>query len=149
MSHTYSSIFFHLVWSTKNRIGAINSSVKKRLYEYIGGIIKRENGILIERGGMPDHVHLLVQISPQDSISNLMRSIKANSSRFMRENYPELKFSWQEGYGVFSVSVSMLPAVKSYIQRQEEHHKKNSFQEEFVGLLRKHDIFFNKEYLFS
>jgi len=149
MAHTYASIFFHLIWSTKDRFAMIQPSLRKRLYTYIGGIIKNESCDLLSCGGTQDHVHLLIQISPKISISDLTRCIKANSSRFVNQNFPEIKFAWQEGYGAFSVSVSKLETVRNYIARQDEHHKKISFLDEVVKLFEKHEIEYDKRYLFK
>ena len=149
MGHTYSSIFHHLVWSTKERLPIIKPTYRMRLYDYIGGIIKTEQGKMLTIGGTSDHIHLLVLIAPKDSISDLVRRIKSNSSKFINKNIPNLKFAWQEGYGVFSVSASKTTIVKNYINNQETHHKKYSFKDEFIKLLEKHNIEYDEQYLFT
>ena len=149
MSHTYSSLFFHIVWSTKNRMPIIEPPFEKRLYDYIGGIIKKERGLLLSIGGVSDHVHILIQIPVQVSIPDLMRLIKTNSSKFINQTILQNKFLWQEGYGVFSVSLSKLNVVKNYILLQKKHHEKYSFVDEFSKLLNKHNVVYDKKYLFK
>jgi putative transposase len=141
MSHTYSSLFIHLVWSTQDSIAFLEKPHNKRMYDYIGGIIKAEKASMLAIGGMPDHIHILVGISPTLSIPNFVRAIKTSSSKFIRETHPDMwTFGWQDGYGVFAVSVSMLNVVKNYINKQEEHHAKGSFEEEFRAILAKHNL---------
>ena len=148
MSHTYSSMFLHCVWSTKRREPLVTATIKQQLYAYIGGIVRSEGGSLIAIGGMPDHVHLLIAPPRHVSVSDLMRKIKTSSSKFVHKNYPTMQFfAWQEGYGVFSVSVSMLDIVRNYVETQEEHHKKGSFAEEFLMMLKKHGIEYDERYL--
>ena len=150
MSHTYSSLFFHVVWSTKNRTTAIEKSFQEQLYRYICGIVKRKEGRLLSIGGTSDHIHLLINVSPKYTISDVVCSIKSNSSRFIKQNSDCLsKFAWQEGYGAFSVSVSALEKVSQYICNQESHHKKYSFEQEFLELLKKHNIEYDAKYLFG
>ena len=149
MSNTYAQLFFHVVWSTKNREPFLDSELRKEAYRYIGGIVKHEYGFALTIGGMPDHVHMLINISAKFSLSQVMRRIKANSSAFLRKqkNIPE--FEWQKGYGAFSVSTSMVPVVKQYIGNQESHHEKYSFEDEFVRLLKKHDVIYDEKYIFG
>ena len=125
-------------------------STKAQLYTYIGGIIRAQKGLLIEIGGIEDHIHLLVGISPTKPISDAIREIKANSSKWVNELF-ELseRFEWQKGYGAFTVSYSHQQLVKNYIQNQKEHHHKKSFKEEYIALLKSHDITFEEKYLFE
>ena len=141
MNNVYSSDFIHLVWSTKNRIHFIESSYKDRLYSYITGIAQKRGDTIIAIGGMQDHIHILVSLKPTASVAQFVCAIKSSSSKFMRQFDIETStFSWQTGYGRFSVSASMLNAVKIYIQDQEKNHVRRSFEEEFFGLLEKHNI---------
>ena len=149
MGNVYSSLSFHLVWSTKNRLHLIKPEYKEKLYGYIGGIIKNEGGMLLKIGGTVDHVHLLIRVSPMNFIPDLVRIVKANSSRVINGKFPKVKFGWQRGYGIFCVSCSMLKVVEDYIDNQEEHHKKIGFKEEFVLLLRKHGIAYDEKFLFE
>ena len=120
------------------------------MYEYIGGILREENGTLIEIGGMPDHVHILARLSPTIAISDVLRIIKTNSSKWFDDTF-ELSphFAWQRGFGAFSVSASNVEQVTRYIQNQEEHHKTLSFQDEYRQLLIRNGIEFDERYLFE
>ena len=153
MSHTYSSQFFHLIWSTKNRAPLILPSFCKELYQYIGTVIKSEKSVLLHIGGTKDHLHLLVGITPVNSISYLVRIIKSNSSRFVNQlnivDNQHKKFAWQEGYGSFSVSKSLIDKVGRYIENQEKHHEKFSFEKEYLLLLQKHMIEYDTKYVFG
>ena len=148
MAHTYWSLFYHFIWSTKNRLPLIKPSFRNRLYNYIGGIIKNENCSLIAIGGIPNHIHTLISTPAHQVIANLTRIIKTNSSKFINNEIEHIKFAWQNGYGVFSASPSQLNTVKCYISEQEKHHQKMSFQEEFELFLQKHNIPFDSKYLF-
>ncbi len=150
MGHTYSSLHYHFIWSTKDRESIIKPIFQKRLYEYIGAIITKEKCNLISVGGISDHIHLLVRMSTQYPVSDLIRRVKANSSKFINQIFnPQIKFSWQSGYGAFAVSMSKLVAVQNYIENQEAHHKVNSFEDEFRSFLDKHAIKYDKNFLFQ
>ncbi len=141
MSSTYSQLHFHAVFAVKDRLQAINSSVQERLHQYIAGIIRNKNGTIHEIGGVQDHLHLLFSLPPSLNVSDLIRFIKTNSSKWLRENFPEMAcFAWQSGYSVFSVSHSNLGIVSRYINNQEEHHRNISFQDELNAILIKHNI---------
>lgn len=136
MAHSYRNHFFHLIWSTKNRKQWISSEIQTRLYSYVGGIIVNYEAKPIEIGGMQDHLHLLVQLNSCDKFSSFVRDIKTGSSLWIHKNFPALKdFAWQNGYGSFSVSYSVLEDVQQYIRNQEQHHTKMSFEDEFVKFL--------------
>ena len=150
MPQTYTQLHFHLVFSTKNRKPWITSEIESRLWEYMGGIVKGLKGIPIQIGGMPDHVHLLVTLRQQPALADVLREIKAGSSGWIHDTFPELsEFAWQVGYGAFSVSHSGVPAVKDYIVDQPRHHKKLTFKDEFRFLLTKHGIEFDERYLWD
>jgi putative transposase len=144
MAHTYASNFIHCIFSTKDRKPLIAEDRKSELYSYLGGIAKGEGLLLIAAGGMPNHVHLLIALPPTLALAVAIQKLKGSSSRWMG---PE--FAWQEGYGAFSVSPSQVPIVKRYIKSQEEHHRKRSFEEEFVGMLRHCGIEFDERYVFG
>jgi len=146
MSHTFSQILFHLVFSTRCRQGLIHAEVREELYPYMEGIVRGEGGVLLGIGGMPDHVHLLVRLKPAIFLPDLLRAVKASSSRWVDErfNVPG-GFSWQEGYGAFSVSESAARRVHRYIQNQEEHHRRRNFEREWISLLKRHGIEFDPE----
>jgi REP element-mobilizing transposase RayT len=150
MADAFTNLVYHLVFSTKHREPSIIESLRDRLYAYMGGIVRQQRGKLFEIGGMPDHVHLLVRLRADASVSETLRTIKANSSRWMNETLPQPKgFRWQAGYGAFSVSESQIPGVRRYIRGQAEHHAKTSFKEELMALLKKNRIEYDERYLFD
>jgi REP element-mobilizing transposase RayT len=131
VAHTYASIFVHCVFSAKDRRSLIPVSRTAELYAYLGGIARGEGFSLIAAGGTANHIHLLFILPAPYSLALAVQKLKGSSSRWMGRG-----FSWQEGYGAFSVSASQVPVVKRYIQNQEEHHRKRNFEEDFVALLR-------------
>ncbi|GIZ07871.1 IS200/IS605 family transposase [Flavobacterium sp. UMI-01] len=150
MANTYSQIYIHIVFAVKGRQNLISNNWKDELYKYITGITTNENQKLIAINGMPDHLHILIGLKPDKSLSDLVRSIKANSSRFINEKkWINGKFEWQTGFGAFSYNHSQLTNVIRYIQNQEEHHKKRTFKEEYVDFLKAFDIDYNNLYLFD
>lgn len=147
MAHSFRAHYFHLIWSTKNREPLISEEIQAALYIYIGGIIKNHNGKLLEIGGMPDHVHLLIGLNVPDKFTDLIKDIKTGSTLWINKNTQTKSFAWQEGYGSFSVSYSSLEKVGDYIKNQEKHHKTSSFDEEFLQLLNKHHIGFDSRFV--
>lgn len=117
---------------------------KERLFAYIGGIVRAERGVLLAANAMPDHAHLLIKSHPSSSFADMMRIVKSKSTGWMHESLPGAAgFAWQEGYGAFTVSKSNVDDVMEYIQRQEEHHGRLSFQDEFIALLQRHGVEFD------
>ena len=150
MPGTYSQLLLHIVTSTKGRRPWISTAVAERLYPYIGGIVRAEKGILYEIGGAEDHVHIYLRWRLDGAVSDLMRKVKAGSSKWIHETYPELSaFAWQEGYSVFSVSRSQEDALKRYIKGQAEHHKSEDFKSELLGMLRANGVEFDEKYVFD
>ncbi len=150
MANTYSQLYVHLVFAVKGRQSLIHNEWKETLYKYIGGIIRNQNEKLMILNGMADHVHILVGIKPDKCISDLVRDIKSHSSKFINDqDFVKGRFEWQEGFGAFSVSQSLVPKLIVYIQNQEMHHKKRSFQSEYLGFLKAYEIDFKPEYLFE
>lgn len=150
MPNTYTQIHIHAVFAVQNRNSLISEDWETRLYQYITGIIQNHGHKLLIINGMPDHIHLLIGMRPTQSLSDLMRDIKGDSSRWINDNKFVLgKFSWQEGYGAFSHSKSQIPDVVNYIQMQKIQHKKLKFIEEYTQLLTNFEIDFNEEYLFK
>ncbi|MCC6661418.1 MAG: IS200/IS605 family transposase [Phycisphaerales bacterium] len=150
MPGTYSRILLHIVFSTKHREPWITADIAERLYPYMGGIVRAEKGVLYDIGGIEDHVHVYLRWRPDESVSGLMRTIKARSSKWLHDEFPSLRgFAWQEGYAVFSVSKSQEEAVKKYIAGQHEHHKKEDFKSELLRMLRLHEIEFDEKYVFD
>ena len=150
MANTYSSLNYHLIFSTKNRESSLIESVCARLWPYLGGIA-RENGMkALEIGGVADHVHILVSVPATMALSKAVQLIKGGSSHWIKESFPNLAgFAWQDGYGAFTVSESQLDTVRDYIRRQPEHHRTKTFAEEYRAFLEKHDIEFDERYLFG
>jgi putative transposase len=144
MSHTFSHLLYHLVFSTQYRMNLIVPEFRDELHPHMEGIVRNEGGSVLAIGGMPDHVHLLVRLKPSVCLSDMLRSIKANSSRWVHEraDLPR-EFAWQEGYGAFTVSQSSAASVARYILTQEKHHRRRSFEEEWVTLLQRHGIEFD------
>jgi putative transposase len=150
MPGTYSQVLLHIVFSTKFREPWISPDIAGRLYPYMGGIIRTEKGVLYDIGGVEDHVHLYLRWRPDGTVSDLMRDVKARSSKWVHETFPTLgAFAWQEGYSVFSVSKSQEPVVKKYIAGQAAHHKKEDFKTELLRLLRAHEIDIDERYVFD
>lgn len=150
MPGTYSQIYIHIVFAVKGRENLLNKNLREEIFRYISGIIKEKGHKPIIVNGYSDHVHCFVGLKPSVAISDLVRDIKNNSSKFINEKkYFRGKFHWQEGYGVFSYSHSQIKKVYDYILRQEEHHRKKSFKEEYLELLNKFEIDYKPEFLFE
>lgn len=147
MPHTYSTNLVHCIFSTKNRSDLIPESIRDRLYAYLFGTAKNLKFEILALGGTSNHVHILMALPPKQSLSFAVRDLKANSSRWMKECGHT--FSWQEGFGAFSVSPSQAPVVKAYIRNQQEHHKKRNFENEFLALLKKSGIPYDSRYVFG
>lgn len=150
MADTYSQIFIHVIFAVKGRKNLISNNWKNELYKYISGIVKNEDQKIIAINGMPDHLHILVGIKPAKTLSDLVRDIKSNSSRFINEKgWINSKFEWQQGFGAFSLSHSQLPTIIRYIEDQEVHHQKKSFREEYEEFLKAFQIEYKTQYLFE
>ena len=150
MPGTYSQLLLHVVFSTKGRTSWIALEVAERLYPYIGGIVRAEKGVLYDIGGVEDHIHMYLRWRPDGAVSDLMRTVKARSSKWVHETYPNLAaFAWQEGYSVFTVSKSQEVAVKKYIAGQVEHHTKEDFKSELLRIFRAHGVEFEEKYVFD
>jgi putative transposase len=150
MANTYSQIYIQVVFAVAGRENLINSEWRDELYKYITGIVRNHDQKLIAIGGVSDHIHILLGIEPNIKLYDLVKEIKANSSRFINEKrFLRGKFSWQKGFCAFSYSISQLDDVIRYIQNQEEHHKTTSFGSEYRRFLEKYQINYNEEYLFD
>jgi putative transposase len=147
MAHTYTTNIVHCVFSTKERASLISDVRREQLWAYVFGIAKNLGIEILAIGGMADHLHILLSLPPTKTLSETVRNLKANSSRFMSESGPQ--FSWQEGYGAFSVSPSQIPVVKGYIRNQAEHHKMRNFEQEFLALLKKAGVAHDPRYVFG
>jgi putative transposase len=150
MAGTYTNLLYHVVFSTKGRFPLVTCELQPELYAYVGGIVRGEGGVLIEIGGMADHVHLLAKFKPTGAVAEMLRLVKGNSSKWVNEEkFKARKFGWQDGYGAFSVSESQVDAVREYIRTQEAHHRGLSFQDEFRALLDRHGIECDERYLWD
>jgi putative transposase len=150
MSGTYSQIYIQYVFAVKGKQNLLKKPWRDEVFKYISGIIKAKNQKPIIVNGVEDHVHVFVGLKPSMCISDLVRDIKNNSSKFINEQkFLSVKFSWQEGYGVFSYSHSHIDSVYNYIANQEEHHKKRTFKEEYLDFLEKFQVEHNEKYLFD
>ena len=147
MPHTYSTNLVHCVFSTKGRADLILPDTQAQLYAYLFGTARNLGIEIMAIGGTANHIHILMALPPKQPLSYVVRDLKANSSRWMRER--GLSFSWQEGFGAFSVSPSQSPTVKKYIRNQAEHHRKRNFEEEFLLLLKKSGIDYDPRYVFG
>lgn len=148
MGHTYTALHYHIVFATKDRVSSIRPELQTRLYEYIGGIVRGENGSLMAIGGMPDHIHLLASFHPRTCLADMLRRIKANSSKWVHENVPGMQaFAWQSGYAAFTVSQSILGDVEAYVLNQQKHHASLSFEDEFLAFLQRHGIRYDERYV--
>ena len=147
---SYVSSYYHCVFSTKERRPLITPGLQERLWPYLGGIARQNEMKAIEIGGVADHVHILLSLPSTLSIAKAMQLIKGGSSKWVHESFPEHRlFGWQVKYGAFGVSVSLLDKTIQYIQTQSEHHRKMTFQEEFLALLKKHGIAYDERYLWE
>jgi REP element-mobilizing transposase RayT len=150
MADTYTALFYHFVFSTKNRMNCIVPNVEERLWAYIGGIARKHGLTALQVGGIEDHVHVLVLAAPTYAPCEIAKYLKGDSSRWLHEEFPHMRdFAWQDGYGAFTASKSNVPAVISYIQNQREHHQRKSFQREYLELLRRHSITYDEKYLWG
>ncbi len=138
MPHSYISSIFHIVFSTKRRMQLIPPDHQSRLWNYLAGIARNHGMQMLAVGGTQDHVHMLVVLRPDMAVSDAVRTLKANSSRWMRET--DRFFSWQQGYGAFSVSPSQIERAKQYIANQPAHHRTRSFEQEFLAMLQAGNI---------
>jgi REP element-mobilizing transposase RayT len=147
MPSTHLSLHYHIVFSTKDRRPLITDDLSSRLHEYLGGLIRAADGVPKCAGGVADHVHLLVGLKATHTLASFVQDIKQTSSRWVHETLGVKDFIWQQGYAAFTVSVSNLEAVKDYIARQPEHHRTKTFQEEYIALLKKHEVTYEEKYL--
>lgn len=141
MSHAYVSNLMHCTFSTKERYPFINPELESRLWPYLGGIARDNRTKALAIGGTEDHIHALLSLPGMMSFAKAVQLIKGGSSKWINDTFPQKKkFVWQDGYGAFSVSVSQIDKTRSYINSQKEHHRRKTFREEFLDLLKKHGI---------
>jgi REP element-mobilizing transposase RayT len=148
MSHTHAKLLFHVVFSTQGRLPLLTTHVRTELFAYIGALVKEKKGRPVIINGVDDHLHLLIGLPADVSVSEMMRFIKSNSSRWMKERFGR-PFAWQKGFGAFTVSSSNVDAVTRYIREQEEHHSRFDFKSAYVSLLTKNGLEYDQEYLWK
>jgi REP element-mobilizing transposase RayT len=150
MAGTYSQLYIHVVFAVKGRENHLRKEWREEIFQYISGIITKKEQKSIIVNGVADHVHILVGLSPSMKISDLVRDIKNNSTNFINsKNFLKSEFKWQEGYGAFSYSQTHVQSVYKYILKQEQHHEKQSFKEEYLEMLKKFEVDYNEKYLFE
>lgn len=150
MANTYSQLFYHLVFSTKNRINFINQDIENRVWSYLGGIARKHNLVALQIGGIENHIHALIISKPTIEPSLIPKWLKGESSKWIHEEFSDLRsFAWQDGYGIFTVSKSNVPKVIEYIENQRKHHLEQSFEDEYIELLKLHEIEYDEKYLFG
>jgi REP element-mobilizing transposase RayT len=150
MANTYHQIYLHIIFAVKYREAVINQEWRSELFGVIGNLINENNGKTIIVNGVEDHVHCLISLKPVMSVSELMKAVKAKSSKYINDkSLTPNRFEWQEGYGVFSYSRSQIKGVYNYIENQEEHHSKQNFKDEYVGILQKFKVEYDDQYLFK
>lgn len=147
MAHSYTNLLFHIVYGTAERQPLVDEAFQPRLYEYLGGTIRGLKGVCLEIGGVDDHVHILAKLHPTVAVSDFLEKLKSNSSKWAKS--VRRGFSWQGGYAAFSVSESQAEHVRRYIQNQQEHHRKSSFEEELIALLLAHNLAYDPNHLWT
>lgn len=148
MANTYTQIHIHCVFAVKHRKAMIDSAFKEELYEYITGIVQQRGHKMLAIGGPSNHIHIFLGLNVDESVSDLMQAVKRNSSLWINQNHKtQNRFEWQKGYGAFSYSKSHVNAVINYIKRQEEHHRKKAFREEYKQILRNFDVKYDEQYI--
>jgi REP element-mobilizing transposase RayT len=150
MANTYTSLHYHVIFSTKNRERWITPDVEARLWAYLGGIGRQNDLKPLLIGGIEDHIHMLLAVPPSISVSDALKQIKGGSSGWVKESFPGCQaFGWQDGYGAFTVSKSQIPEIETYITNQREHQRIKSFQEEYRAFLERHGIQYDERYLWD
>ncbi len=150
MANTYTSLLYHIVFSTKNRQPWLTLEIEGRVWACMGGIARKHKMTALQVGGVEDHIHALVIAPPTIAPCQIAQVLKGESSKWIHDEFPLLRrFGWQDGYGAFTVSKSNIPEVIKYIQNQREHHRQKTFQEEYLDLLRKHEIEYDERFLWG
>jgi putative transposase len=146
--HSYNSLLVHCVWSTKNREPLLSGEVRERLWPYLGGIARENRMKALAIGGVADHVHMFLSLPPTLSVAKAVQLLKGNSSKWIHETFLQMRsFEWQQGYGAFSIGISGVDATVTYIRNQAVHHRTRSFRQEFVSMLRRHGLDYDKSAL--
>jgi REP element-mobilizing transposase RayT len=150
MANTYTSLHYHIVFSTKNREPHIANEIKDRVWGFLGAIARENKMKALCIGGMAEHIHLLIMAPPTMSLSKMVQLLKGGSSKWIHDTFPQMRnFSWQDGYGAFTVSKSQIAEIIQYIEGQREHHRVKTFQEEYLAFLKKHAIEYDERYVWG
>jgi len=149
MAHTFANLLTHVIFSTQDRQPLITRDLRPDLLAYMGGIVRKLRGKMLGSSARPDHVHCLLSLPPTLSVAEALRVLKTNSSLWVHDTRRRRAFAWQTGYGAFSVSQSNVPAVLRYIREQDKHHRRVSFQEEFIAFLKRHGITYDERYIWE
>jgi REP element-mobilizing transposase RayT len=150
MANTYTSLHYHVIFSTKNREPRLQAEIEQRVWAFIGGIVRAHKMTALQVGGIEDHIHALVTAPPTIAPFQIAQYLKGDSSKWIQQEFLALRnFRWQDGYGAFTVSKSNIPEVISYIQDQREHHRKKTFQEEYRDFLHENGIEYDERYLWG
>lgn len=148
MAHTHTNLIFHVVFGTQGFLPLIKAEFRQELFAYLAALIKEKNGKPLIINGVANHVHMLILLPPDVSLSEVTKFVKANSSRWMKRRFGR-PFAWQKGFGAFSVSRSGVGAVSRYIREQEAHHSKMDLRSEYVALLKKNEVDFDEQFLWK
>ena len=150
MSHSFTSSLYHCAFSTKGRRRLITPALQSRLWPFMGGIARQNDMKALVIGGVEDHVHLLLSLPSTLAIAKAIQLVKGGSSKWVHDTFPEHRaFGWQEGYGAFSIGVSQTDRTIAYINSQADHHRKKTFQEEMLAILKRHGIQYDERYLWD
>jgi REP element-mobilizing transposase RayT len=149
MAHTFTNLLTHVIFSTKDRSPLLTSDLRADMLAYLGGIVRKLHRKVIESNARPDHVHCLLSLPPTLAVAEALRVLESNSSLWEHETRRQATFAWQTGYGAFSASQSNVQAVVKYIRNQDQHHRKVSFQEEFIAFLKRHGIAYDERYIWE
>ena len=147
MANTYTQIYMHIIFAVSHREAMIDDSWQSELYRYIIGACENRKHFVHAINGTADHIHILIGMHPGESVADMVQSLKIQSSKWINSNYLHGGFSWQSGYGAFSYSKSLVPAVKRYIENQKEHHRRVTFQDEIADIFAKAGIDYKPEYM--
>lgn len=150
MPHSYSSSLFHVVFSTHQRQNTIHRQFRERLWAFLGGIARKNGMKALAVGGTSDHLHVLLSLPATVSLAKSLQLIKGGSSKWVHDTFPQRRnFAWQEGYGAFSISISHMKETIAYIRDQERHHRRRTFQEEFLAFLKKHGLDYDPRHVWG
>jgi putative transposase len=149
MANTYTQLYVQIVFAVRGRQNLMSKRHKEELQQYITGVVQKRGKKVLAINTMPNHVHLFIGFSPAIILSDLVRDVKASSSKFIKEKRWQLQFAWQEGYGAFTYGQSQVKDVIQYVLNQEQHHRKRTFREEYFTFLKKFDVPYNPKYVFE